>query len=245
MKTVGLIPSRLQSTRLPGKALIDIEGLPMIVHVFKRAQMCPLLDEVYVATDSDKIYDTVIKHDGRAIMTSVDHECGTNRIAEAAQNLLADIIINIQGDEPLLNPDDIDKLVIAVKADPSVNSATLVCKTPVFNDTSECKVVMDLNDDIMYMSRSDIPSPTRATVESLYKLYCIIAFRRDFLFKFASWEPTLMEKIEFIEYLRILEHGCKMRGVRVEEYTTSVDTPADLEIIEKMMAEDKIKLKYM
>ena len=97
----------------------------------------------------------------------------------------------------------------------------------------------------MYMSRSDIPSPARSKVESLYKLYCIIAFRRQFLIQFASWPPTPLEQIEYIEYLRILEHGFRMRAVPIEEYTTSVDTPEDLRFIKKMMERDKIKLKYM
>jgi len=244
MKTIGIIPSRLESKRLPGKALIDIEGLPMIVHVFKRTEMCPLLDDVYVATDSKEIYDTVIHHGGKAVMTSSSHQCGTDRINEAAENISADIIVNIQGDEPLLDPDDISKLVNAITADSSIQAATLVCKTPELQNVTECKVVLDINNDILYMSRSDIPSPARSKVESLYKLYCIIAFRKSFLKQFASWEPTPLESIEYIEYLRILEHGYKMKGVPIEEYTTSVDTPEDLVCINEMMAKDKIKLKY-
>ena len=111
MKVIGIIPSRLKSTRLPNKPLVDIDGLPMIVHVFKRAQLCPLLDEVFVATDSEEICDVVRQYNGKAIMTSAEHRTGTDRIAEAAQKLEGDIIVNIQGDEPLLNFEDVSRLV--------------------------------------------------------------------------------------------------------------------------------------
>ncbi|HEG43576.1 MAG TPA: 3-deoxy-manno-octulosonate cytidylyltransferase [Phycisphaerales bacterium] len=245
MTVVGVIPSRLKSTRLPNKALVDIEGLPMIVHVLKRVQMCSLLDNVFVATDSKEIYDTVTAHGGKAVMTSEKHQCGTDRVAETVENMNADIIVNIQGDEPLLNPSDIDKLVRTIKRDDNIQFTTLVCKTPRFNDTSECKVVMDLNNDILYMSRSDIPSADRSKVEFLYKLYCIVAFRKPFLMKFASWAATPLEKVEYIEYLRIIEHGFKIRGVPIEEYTTSVDTPQDLTLVKEMMKKDTIKLKYL
>ena len=245
MKVIGLIPSRLKSTRFPNKALVDIEGLPMIVHVFKRVQLCPLLDEVFVATDSDEIYETVCNYGGQAIMTSPKQDCGTERIAEAASNMAVDIVVNIQGDEPLLNPDDIDKLVEAITADSSIESATLVCKSPEFNNVTECKVVLDMNNDILYMSRADIPSSARSSVDVLHKLYCIVAFRTAFLQKFVSWPVSTLEEIEYIEYLRILEHGYKIRGVVVEEYTTSVDTPQDLEVVKKMMNKDKIKFRYL
>lgn len=244
VKVVGLIPARMASSRFPGKPLVDIEGLPMIVHVAKRAILCKELDEVYVATDSEEIFETVERHGCKAIMTSSRHKTGTDRIAEAVEKIKCDIAVNIQGDEPLVKPRDIGKLVKAIGADPSIQAATLVCKTPLLNDVTECKVVLDLNGDIMYMSRSDIPSPARVAVKSLYKLYCIVAFKKSFLTKFANWPLTPLEKVEYIEYLRILEHGYKVRGVIAREYTTSVDTPEDLAVIERMMKRDKIKKLY-
>lgn len=246
MKVVGIIPARMASSRFPGKPLVDIEGLPMVIHVMKRAMLCGYLDEVYVATDSGEILNAVKKYGGKAIMTSSRHKTGTDRIAEASRKIKnCDIIVNIQGDEPLVNPNDISKLVKAVLKDKNCKFATLVCKTPSHNDVTECKVVLDLNSDILYMSRSDIPSPARVRMGHFYKLYCVIAFRKEFLRKFATWPLTPLEKIEYIEYIRILEHGYKMKGVLVNEYSTSVDTPRDLLKVKKMMKRDKIKNKYM
>ena len=180
------------------------------------------------------------------MMTSSRHKTGTDRIAEAARKIKnCDMIVNIQGDEPLVNPNDISKLVKAVLKDKNCKFATLLCKTPSRNDVTECKVVLDLNGDILYMSRSDIPSPARVRTDRFYKLYCVIAFRKAFLHKFANWPLTPLEKIEYIEYIRILEHGYKMKGVVVNEYSTSVDTPRDLVRVKKMMKRDKIKNKYL
>ncbi len=246
MKVAGIIPTRMASSRFPGKPLVDIEGLPMVIHVMKRAMLCDYLDEVYVATDSRKIFETVEKYGGKAIMTSSKHKTGTDRIAEAVGKVKdCDIVVNIQGDEPLVNPDDISKLVRALSKDKTCKFATLICKTPSRNDITECKVVLDLNNDILYMSRSDIPSPARVRIGHFYKLYCVIAFRKAFLQKFAGWPLTPLEKAEYIEYIRILEHGYKMKGVVINEYSTSVDTPEDLIRVKKMMKRDKIKYKYM
>ncbi|MFA5117989.1 MAG: 3-deoxy-manno-octulosonate cytidylyltransferase [Candidatus Omnitrophota bacterium] len=245
MKIIGLIPARMQSSRFPGKPLVNIEGLPMVIHVLKRAQLCKDLSEVFVATDSHLIFDCVLEHGGKALMTSLEHKTGTDRIAQACENLDCDIVINIQGDEPLVNPEDISKLTACVRADPEIHFATLVCKTRQFREITECKVVMDRNHDIMYMSRSDIPSNARAAIDHMFKLYCVVAFQKPWLKKFAVWEQTELEKLEYIEYLRILENGYKMRGVIIEEYSTSVDTPHDLSVILEMMKKDTLKHKYL
>jgi len=245
MKVIGIIPARMQSSRFPGKPLVEISGMPMVIHVLKRAQLSKRLAEVFVATDSPKIFDCVLSYGGKAIMTSAAHQTGTDRIAEACDKLVCDIAVNIQGDEPLVKPEDIDKLVESITRDRTVNFATLVCKTQQFNEITECKVVMNCHQDIMYMSRSDIPSNTRSQVEYLHKLYCVVAFRKNWLKKFSAWSQTALEKIEYIEYLRILENGYRIRGVVVEDYTTSVDTPQDLKAICKMMENDTVKLKYL
>lgn len=245
MKVAGIIPARMDSFRFPGKPLVDIEGLPMVVHVMKRAMLCKSMYVVYVATDSEEIFAAVEKHGGRAMMTGKTHQTGTDRIAEAARKIGCDTVLNIQGDEPLVKPDDIARLIEAMRDDPSCRAATLVCKTPARNENTECKVVLDLNKNILYMSRSDIPSQARVKVDLLYKLYCIIAFRKSFLKKFAKWDMTPLEKVEYIEYLRILEHGYKIKGVIVEEYSTSVDTPADLDVVKKMMKKDTVKNQYL
>lgn len=235
----------MESSRFPGKPLIDIEGLPMVVHVLKRSELCKNLSQVYVATDSQEIASAVRQYGGKVIMTSKDCKTGSDRIAEAAQKIDCDIVVNVQGDEPLVKPFDIAKLTEVICADRRMKFATLVCKTPKSNDITECKVVMDKDDNIIYMSRSDIPSSARKQVDHLFKLYCVVAFRKNFLKKFVSWEQSPLEKIEFIEYLRIVENGYKMRGVKIDAYTTSVDTPADLAAIREMMKQDTVKFEYL
>ncbi|MCK5081740.1 MAG: 3-deoxy-manno-octulosonate cytidylyltransferase, partial [Candidatus Omnitrophica bacterium] len=216
MKIIGIIPSRLKSLRLPNKALLDIEGLPMIVHVFKRAQLCSGLDDVIVATDSKEIVDVVCEHGGKAVMTSPEHQTGSDRIAEVARNLDADIIVNIQGDEALLDPGHIDQTVAPLLNDPTVNVSMLVSSYKERNRFSDIKAVLDLKGNILYSSRTDIPNDSRNPVENLWKICFLVSFRKDFLMTFASWDQTPLEKIEFQEYLRILEHGYKMRAVPVE-----------------------------
>lgn len=244
MKVIGIIPARIKSSRFPAKPLADIMGMPMVIHVLKRAELAKSLDEVYVATDSRQIAECVSRYGGNALLTSKKHKTGTDRIAQAARRFDCDIVVNIQGDEPLVNPKDIEKLVACIKADSRVNFATLVSKTRKFKDVTECKVVLDENKDILYMSRSDIPSPARSKTDSQYKLYCVVAFRKKWLKIFSEWSQTRLEKIEYIEYLRILEKGCKIRGVVVGSCATSVDRPEDLKIIHKMFKKDKIKFKY-
>lgn len=245
MKIIGVIPSRLKSSRLPDKALVDIEGLPMVVHVFKRAQLSEVLDEVYVATDSSEIYDTVEKYGGRAIMTSPDHQTGTDRIADAVKDIPSDIVVNIQGDEALLDPSHIDKVVRPLIEDISVQIAIPVTPYSAKNSTSDIKAVLDLNYDILYCSRADLPSSARREAGMMWKMCFIVPFRKDFLLKYASWEQTPLEKIEFNEYLRVLERGYKIRAVPVDRAYISVDTPEDLEKIKGFMKIDKIKEKYI
>lgn len=245
MKVIGLIPSRMASSRFPGKPLVNIEGLPMIIHVMKRASLCIDLDSVFVATDSEEIFRLVKHYGGKAIMTSKEHQTGTDRIAEAIRGIKYDIAINIQGDEILLNPNDISKLIQVMRQDSTINFATLVCKAHNFNDITDCKVVLDMDNNILYMSRADIPSNARVKVDSLYKLYCIVGFQKGFLEKFTSWSQTPLEKIEYIEYLRIIEYGHKIKAVVAENCAISVDTPEDLEVVNRMMKEDKVKIKYL
>lgn len=245
MSIVGIIPSRLKSTRLPKKALIDIEGLPMIVHVFKRSQLCPLLDDVYVATDSEEIYATVVDHGGKAIMTSAKHKTGTDRIAEAAANMTVDIVVNIQGDEPLVNPEHIGKVIRPLIEDENLQSAVLVTPYLKKNSSSDIKAVLDLDSNILYCSRTDLPSAARGEVSTMWKICFVVPFRKDFLLKYTSWDQTPLEKIEFNEYLRILEHGYKIKAVAVDDAHISVDTPQDLVEVREQMKSDKIKDKYI
>lgn len=245
MKIIGLIPARMASSRFPGKPLVDIGGLPMIVHVMKRAALCRDLSDIFVATDSAEIAEVVGSYGGKAIMTSPQHQTGTDRIAEAAKNIDYDLAVNIQGDEALLDPAHISSLISAMQRDPGAKFATLICKARHWGDITDCKVVFDTNNNILYMSRADIPSPARVKAETLYKLYCIVAFRKPYLEKFASWPQTPLERIEYIEYLRIVENGYPFKAVPVDDYKISVDTPKDLETVSAMMKEDKVRLRYV
>jgi 3-deoxy-manno-octulosonate cytidylyltransferase (CMP-KDO synthetase) len=244
-KAVAIIPARLESSRLPNKALADILGLPMIVHVFKRCLLAKTLDEVYVATDNIKIKDAVESHGGKVIMTSVKHETGTDRIAEAAQNIKADIIVNVQGDEALVNPEYIDKVVNSLVNSSGADVAILVNPFSKKRSPSDIKVVLNENDEVMYLSRADIPSDARVDNTKMLKAYHIVPFRKDFLLKYARWKKTELEKIEFNEYLRILEKGYKIQAVRVKSDAISVDTQQDLELVRKKMVTDKISAQYL
>lgn len=245
MKIIGMVPARLESSRLPRKALIDIEGLPMVIHTAKRAAMARRLDEVYLVTDNEEIRDAAHKHGVETIMTDKRHKSGSDRIAEAARNVDCDVVVNIQGDEPLVMPEHIDKIVEPLVTDPSVKIAVGVTPYAKKNSASDIKAVLDLNGDILYCSRNDIPSDARTAVGQMLKMCFIVPFRREFLLEYSSWEPTPLEKIEYNEYLRILEHGVKIRAVRIEGAKISVDTPEDLEIVRGLMKKDTLKKEYL
>jgi 3-deoxy-manno-octulosonate cytidylyltransferase (CMP-KDO synthetase) len=236
-RIIAIIPARLESSRLPGKALLDICGLPMIVHVFKRCEFAESLDEVFVATDNNKIRQAVEQYGGKVIMTSSYHKNGTERIAEAAKNIDADIVVNVQGDEALVNPTHIDVAVNALIKDQNVNVAILVNQFSKRNSPSDIKTVM-------YLSRSDIPSDTRTKNPPMLKAYHILPFRKEFLLKYASWEKGYLEQIEYHEHLRILEKGYNIRAVRVDSHAISVDTKQDLITVRKLMKTDKLRLSY-
>lgn len=245
MKIIGIIPSRLQSTRLPNKALVDIEGFPMIGHVFKRSQMASSLSEVIVATDNQDIYRVVTDFGGQAVMTSASHQTGTDRVAEVARGLDADIIVNIQGDEPLLNPAHIDQAVGALMANPEIQVSVLVTPYAKRNSPSDIKAVLDKDNNILYCSREDLPSASRVPVASMWKMCFMVPFRREFLLQYAAWPQTALEKIEYNEYLRILENGYKIKAVPVEKAHISVDTPDDLTIVRDLMKTDGLKRAYL
>jgi len=237
-KAIAILPARLESSRLPRKALKDICGLPMIVHVFKRCLLSKKLDEVYVATDSFEIKEVVEKYGGKVIMTSSKHETGTDRIAEAALELDAEIIVNIQGDEALVNPKYIDSVTNELIENPDINVGILVNSFSKKDSPSDIKVVLNKNNDVMYLSRSDIPSGSRQNNPPMLKAYHIVPFRKKFLLEFAQMDRGSLEKIEFNEYVRILENGERIRAVYVESDAVSVDTPEDLQYVREVMPHD-------
>ena len=237
-KVIAILPARLESSRLPRKALKDICGLPMIVHVFKRCLLSKKIDDVYVATDSFEIKEVVEKYGGKVIMTSSKHETGTDRIAEAALELDAEIIVNIQGDEALANPKYIDRVTNELIENPDINVGILVNSFSKKDSPSDIKVVLNKNNDVMYLSRSDIPSHSRSNNDSMLKAYHIVPLRKKFLLEFTQWEKGSLEKIESNEYLRILENGERIRAVHVESDAISVDTSEDLQYVREMMPYD-------
>lgn len=244
MKTVGMVPARLESSRLPGKALIEIEGLPMVIHTCKRSLLADALDDVYLVTDNERIKDAGEKYGIKVIMTGNHHKTGSDRLAEACQKVDCDIVVNIQGDEPLVNPDHIDQIVAPLKKDPATQIAVGVTPYAGKNSHSDIKAVLDLEGNILYCSRTDLPSDARTPIKELLKMCFIVPFRKEFLLKYTSWEPTPLETIEYNEYLRVLEHGVKMKAVKIEDAKISVDTPADLEIVKDLMKKDKTKSLY-
>jgi 3-deoxy-manno-octulosonate cytidylyltransferase (CMP-KDO synthetase) len=237
-KTVAIIPARLESSRLPRKSLANICDLPMIVHVYQRCLLASKLDDVYVATDNQEIKEAVEYYGGKVIMTSSEHQTGTDRIAEAAQKLDVEIVVNVQGDEALVNPNYIDKAVLALHDNSKINVSILVNSFCKRNSPSDIKTVLNENDEVMYFSRSDIPSDARVDGHTLLKAYHIVPFRKDFLLEYAKWDKGALEKIEFNEYLRILEKGHKIKAVHVESDAVSVDTEEDLKYVRDKMATD-------
>ncbi len=244
MKAVGMIPVRLESSRLPEKALCNILGLPMIIHTLKRTQLAKSLDEVYVVTDSEKIKSLVELYKGKVIMTSKNHQTGSDRLTEAATYVDADIIVNIQGDEALVDPEHIDAGVKGL-IDSESEISILLTQFGKKQSYGDIKAVVNLKNEIMYLSRNDIPSNSRATVDKTLKAYHVVSFRRSFLLKYAKMEQTPLEKVEYNEYLRILENGYKIQGVMVNSDAISVDTQEDLKIVREKMELDKIRNRYL
>ncbi len=241
-RIVGVIPARYASSRLPGKALADICGKPMIQHVVERAMRARLLDEVLVATDDQRILRTVQAFGGKACLTSPVHPSGTDRIAEVVQGLPCELVVNIQGDEPLLDPAVIDSAVEPLRADPSDAMGTLACPLSVDEaaDPSNVKVVMDRAGYALYFSRARIPYMRDGFPPGLDRPYLLhvglYVYRRDTLLRLAALPPTVLEERERLEQLRALEHGIRIRVVLTEHRSIGVDTPEDLARVRRMLA---------
>lgn len=244
MTAVAIIPSRLASTRLPNKALVDICGLPMIAHVIIRTQMAQTLEKVFVATDSVEISSVAKKFGAEVIMTKSSHQTGTDRIAEAAQSIDTQWVVNVQGDEALVNPQYIDKIVTVMREQPAYPVGILVNSFRKRNSTGDIKVVVNNRDEVMYLSRTDIPSDARTANPEMLKAYHIVPFRKDFLIEYTKLERGRLENIEYNEYLRVLEHGYKIKAVRVESSAVSVDTEEDLSFVREQMLNDSFFYHY-
>ncbi len=244
MKIIAVIPARMGSTRFPGKPLADILGLPMVEHVRRRVALSPIFSDVVVATCDHEIMDVVISSGGHAVMTATTHERCTDRIAEAAENLDADIIVNVQGDEPLVHPEMFNPLVAPLKLNQSLDCVNMMSEITIeeeYLNQNVVKVVCDLNDNAMFFSREPIPSAKMFSDSfNKYKQLGIIAFRKDFLLKFTHLSPAPLELIESNDMLRILENGFSVRMVKSGFPIVGVDTPADLEKVNTIMKTDPL-----
>ncbi len=241
MRVVGLIPARYASKRFPGKALADLLGKPLLQHVVDRASRAKNLSEVVVATDDTRIADAVRHFGGKVQMTAATHPSGTDRIAEVARDLACDLVVNIQGDEPLISPAAIDAAVAPLLADPTIPMGTLACPLPLeqAGDPNAVKVVVGVNGFALYFSRAPIPylRDGHAGGPSPYLLHPgLYVYRREVLLRLASLPPTPLEERERLEQLRALEHGIRIRVVVTDHASIGVDTPEDLERVRRMMA---------
>lgn len=249
MKIIGVLPARMASSRFPGKPLAPICGRAMIEHVYWRTRMCRTLDEVYVATCDTVIANAVEKFGGRVIMTSDVHQRASDRVAEVAQKVEADIFMMAQGDEPMIVPEMIDLALGPLLQDSGVlctNLAAPIRSEEEFEDPNTIKVVMAKNGDALYYSRNPIPTRFRLSFGQFpaYKQVCVIPFRRDFLLCYTALEQTPLEQAESIDMLRALEHGYPIRLVKSEYETQAVDTPADLARVEALMKDDPLIPRY-
>ena len=244
-KAIVVIPARYGSTRLPGKALAEIEGKPLVQHVYDRARLSRFAAECLIATDDERIRRTCEGFGSKVMMTSPDHNSGTDRMAEVAANTDADVYVNVQGDEPLVDPDAVDLIIKMMFDDPSVRMGTL--KRPIesyedFVNPAMARVVCDANDFALYFSRAPVPYLTREEFEQpekraiVFKHIGIYSFRRDFLMEFSNMPPSPLERTERLEQLRALEAGVGIKVLTTDYESVSVETPADLERVRALFA---------
>ena len=245
-KILGVIPSRFASTRLAGKPLLDICGKPMVEHVYRRALASGVFFRVVIATDDERIYNAAEKFGGDVLITRADHPDGSNRVAEVARTIDTDYVINIQGDEPMLDPRMLRELAEGIVSDPGADSATVcvpITSEKDFNNPNIVKVVTDQKGRALYFSRSPIPFRRNATECPVWEHLGIYAFTKEFLLKFVELPTTPLMKEESLEQLRILEHGYTM-AVIATKYPSlgpNVNTEEDLQIVRKILAEEKDK----
>lgn len=221
----------------------------MIEHVLKRAEMCQKLNAVYVATCDEEIKRTVEALGSTVIMTSPRHERASDRVAEAVEQIDADIVVMIQGDEPMITPEMIAVAIDSMVENESIECVNLVCQIKSreeYLDPNTIKVVMKTRREALYFSRAPIPAINPDTLEdtAIFKQVCVIPFRRDFLRRFTSWPPAVLEQAESIDMLRILEHGERVHLVETNIETHSVDTPEDLLRVERLMQNDPLMRLY-
>ncbi len=235
MKIIAVIPARYASTRFPAKLMQDLGGKTVILRTYEATQNANLFDAVFVVTDSNLIYDEIVSHGGKAIMSIKEHESGSDRIAEAIENMTVDIVINVQGDEPFIDTSALKKLIDVYKndTDNSIDLASLafeITEDDEINNPNNVKVVVDQNNYALYFSRSVIPYPREKNVGVRYLQHIgIYAFRKQALLDFYNLPMQSLEASEKLEQLRYLEFGKRIKIVEVSEKSIGIDTPEDLE----------------
>ena len=259
MKTLAVIPARFGSTRFPGKPIAPIRGRPMIEWVYRRTVAARCLDDVIVATDDRRIMEAVERFQGDAVMTDSGHSSGTDRVAEVIRELECDLVVNVQGDEPLIKADMIEEAVKLLREDKSADMSTLAspAERSEVNSRDTVKVVLNKKDYALYFSRALIPAAAgdkkiereacgehnrekegqRADFLQHIGLY---VFRREFLLKFTEWDSTPLEKRESLEQLRALENGHRIKIARVNHHGPGVDRPEDIEKVETILRQEGI-----
>ena len=249
-RVVAIIPARMESSRFPGKPLAHILGMPMVEHVRKRVSMCEAIEETYVATCNQEIVTTIEGFGGKTIMTSNTHERASDRVAEAAKIIEADIVVLVQGDEPMTVPSMIDSALKPMLSDPKIGCVNLTKKISnqkSWLDPNTIKVPIDLNGDALYFSRAPIPTSHILGNEAIpmFKQVCIIPFRKENLLKYSELKPTPLELSESVDMMRFLEHGYKVRMVETKYDTYSVDTRDDLNRVQQLMESDLLTQSYL
>ncbi|HMQ67659.1 MAG TPA: 3-deoxy-manno-octulosonate cytidylyltransferase [Ignavibacteria bacterium] len=239
MIIAGIIPARYASTRLPGKPLLPVHGKPMIQRVYEQSKKAKLLNRVIVATDDKRIFDCVNAFGGEVMMTSNKHQSGTDRLSEVAEKIKCDIVVNIQGDEPYIDPENIDLAIKPMLTDKSLDVSTLAIKiknADDLKDVNKVKVVIDKNNLALYFSRNFIPYDMEQKVlkdfqignRIFYKHIGLYVYSKKYLLKFAKMKTGYLEKMEKLEQLRILESGDKIKVILTKKDSVSVDSPEDL-----------------
>ena len=250
MKIACVIPVRMGSSRFPGKPLTPIFGRTMVEHVYQRTALCPGIDAgVHIATPDEEIAEAVRKFGGGVIMTSPDHQRASDRVAEAAESLDADIVVMIQGDEPLITPEMVEMSFQPLLTDDSIFCTNLVKRIETleeYEDRNTIKVVMDHDGYALYMSREPIPTllGKRFSEIAAYKQVCIIPYPQKALLEFYHMEPTSLEIAESIDMLRIMEHGKRVKMVESTVVTHAVDWIGDVQTVEKLMENDPVLSLY-
>jgi len=249
MKIVAVIPARMGSSRFPGKPLAPILGKPMIEHVYRRVALCEQLDTTIIATCDEEIRLAAEGFGAPVVMTSAEHDRASDRVAEAVQNLEADIIVMVQGDEPMIYPDMIDVAVVPFLGDSDigcVNLARRIESREEYENPNTIKVVTDLQNNALYMSRAPIPTLTESGIADtmVLKQVCVIVFTRNELELYTRLSPTPLEKYESVDMLRLMEHGRAVHMVPTDRDTAAVDCPQDLVLVEALLSNDTLAADY-